>query len=139
MQTKTLDENTSDTLVQFTAPACGTTTTTDVNTYWRVFDLATNGITTDFHITQVSFQVDTSSGQTAQVKVGTYNGTPGANLATGSMAVAASNLAVTIPSTTTGATVTVPFTNAVILAGKKVYVEIDSPASGYMYMGANSA
>jgi len=139
MQTKTLDENTSDTLVQNTAPACGNAAGTDVNTYYRVFDLATNGITTDFHVTQVAFQVDASGGQTVQVKVGTYNGTPGTTLATGSMAVAGSNLTVTVPSTTTGASVTAPITNAVIQGSKKLYVEIDSPAGGTLYMGANSA
>src|SRR5450755_4654999 len=53
MMTKTLTQTTSDTLVQNTAPACGNSTATDVNDYYRVFDLAAAGITTDFHVTQV--------------------------------------------------------------------------------------
>lgn len=139
MTTKTLDENTSDTNVSNTAPACGTSAATDVNNYYRVFDLPTFGINTDFHITHVDFQVDYCSGQTVTVNVGVYNGTPGATISTGNMMQVASNTTVTVPSTTTGASVPVPFTNATIPAGKKLYVEIKSPAGGKFYMGANTA
>ena len=70
MQTKTLDENSSDTLDLNNALACSTNqgTTplnTEANNYFRVFDPAAFGITTTFHITQVSFQVnaaDTAAG-----------------------------------------------------------------------------
>lgn len=139
MTTKTLDENTSDVLVANTAPACGNSTATDVNNYYRVFDLPTFGINTDFHITQVNFQVDYCTGQTVTVNVGVYNGTPGATISTGSMTQVASNTTVTVPSTTTGASVPVTFTSATIPAGKKLYVEIKSPAGAKFYIGANSA
>ena len=138
MMSKTLSETTTETLVQNTAPACGTSTATDVNNYYRVFDPATFGITTDFHITQVNFQVDFCTGQTVTVNVGTYNATPGTTLATASMTQVASNTSVTVPNTTTGAMVTAPFTTATIPAGKKLYVEIDSPAGQRFYMGANT-
>ena len=139
MTTKTLDENSSDINVQGTAPACGTSTATDVNNYYRVFDLPTFGINTDFHITHVDFQVDLCTGETVTVNVGVYNGTPGTSISTGSMMQVASNTTVTVPSTTTGATVPVAFTNATIPAGKKLYVEIKSPAGGKFYIGANTA
>src|SRR5450432_1569225 len=58
-QTKTLDENSSDTIKLATSLACTNNTTgnTDPNSYYRVFDPATFGITTDFHVTQIGFQV----------------------------------------------------------------------------------
>ncbi len=138
MVTKTLTQTTDDTLVQDTAPACGSSSGTEANNYYRVFDLPALGITTDFKVTSVGFQVDYSTGQTAAVRVGTYNGTPGTTLAVGSMTVVASNTTVTIPSTTTGATVNAAMTNATIPAGKKLFVELDSPAGAFMYIGANT-
>jgi hypothetical protein len=138
--TKTLTQTTDETLVQRTAPACGnsTGTGTDANNYYRVFDLGAAGIPTDFKVTAVRFQVDYSTGQIATVRVGTYTGTPGTTLATNGMTVVASNQNVTIPSTTTGATVTAPLTNATIPAGKKLFIEVDSPTGATMYMGANT-
>jgi hypothetical protein len=134
---KTLTQTTSGALVQNTAPACGNSTGTDVNDYYRVFDLAAAGITTDFHVTQVSFQVDDSTGQSPSVKIGTYNATPGTTLNVGSMATVTTKTA-TVPSTTTGATVNVDFTGTTIPAGSKLLFEIDSPAGSTLYMGANT-
>jgi len=138
MTTKTLTQTTDETLVQNTAPACGSSSGTEANSYYRVFDLPTLGITTDFKVTSVAFQVDYSTGQTATVRVGTYNGTPGTKLTLANLTVVASNPTVTIPSTTTGATVTAPMTSATIPAGKKMFVELDSPAGAFMYIGANT-
>ncbi|CAN5410122.1 hypothetical protein BH11MYX1_BH11MYX1_19080 [soil metagenome] len=138
MMTKTLTQTTNEMLVQNTAPACGNSSGTDANSYYRVFDLGAAGITTDFKVTSVGFQVDYSTGQTATVRVGTYMGTPGTTLTTGNLTVVASNPTVTIPATTTGATVTAALTTATIAAGKKLFVELDSPAGATMYIGANT-
>jgi hypothetical protein len=134
---KTLTQTTSGTLVQNTAPACGNSTATDVNDYYRVFDLTAAGITTDFHVTQVSFQVDYSTGQSPSVKIGTYSATPGTTLNVNNMATVTTKTA-TVPSTTTGATVNVDFTGTTITAGSKLLFEIDSPAGSILYMGANT-
>jgi hypothetical protein len=134
---KTLTQTTSGALVQNTAPACGNSTGTDVNDYYRVFDLAGAGITTDFHVTQVTFQVDYSTGQSPSVHIGTYTGTPGTTLNVNNMATVTTKPA-TVPSTTTGATVNVDFTGTTIPAGSKLLFEIDSPAGSTLYMGANT-
>ncbi len=85
----------------------------------------------------MTFQVDDSTGQSPSVKVGTYNGTPGATLSVGNMTTVTTKTA-TVPATTTGATVNVDFTGTTIMAGKKLLLEIDSPAGSTLYMGANT-
>lgn len=155
-QTRTLVETTSQTLKAAASIACPsqTGTGTAANNYYRVFDPAAFGITTDFKVTQVAFQVEAchsyiggTSGTTVAVRVGTYNGTPGNTLAAANMTVLASNPTVTVPEviesgsppTTPGATVTAPI-SATIPAGTKLFVEVDSPDGTnryYFYMGAN--
>jgi len=148
-QTKTLDENSSDTIKLATSLACTNNTTgnTDPNSYYRVFDPATFGITTDFHVTQIGFQVENcssdSGGQVVTAKVGTYNGTPGATITTANMAVLATNAQVQVPEIDlVGGSVNAPI-SATIPAGKKVFIEIDSPDgaadNAAFYMGVNTA
>jgi hypothetical protein len=148
-QTKTLDENSSDTIKLATSIACSNQTTgnTDASSYYRVFDPATFGITTDFHVTQIGFQVEDcesdSGGQVVTAKVGTYNGTPGNTITTGNMTVLATNAQVQVPEIDlVGGSVNAPIT-ATIPAGKKVFVEIDSPDGAAdnadFYMGVNTA
>ncbi|HEX7703371.1 MAG TPA: hypothetical protein VF403_21675 [Kofleriaceae bacterium] len=149
-QTKTLDENSSDTIKLATSIACSNNTTgfTLANSYYRVFDPATFGITTDFHVTQIGFQVEdcssTAGGQVVTAKVGTYNGTPGATITTGNMAVLATNSQVQVPEIDlVGGSVNAPIT-ATIPAGKKVFVEIDSPdgtagTNASFFLGVNTA
>src|SRR5450432_3943409 len=94
-QTKTLSETTSDTIRAASSIACpatffSSTVGTAANNFYRVFDPAAFGITTDFHITQVSFQVEDcetsgGNGTTVAVSVGTYNGTPGVTLTIANM------------------------------------------------------
>ena len=148
----TLDENTSDTLAAGTAIACPSGDPfgdTAASSYFRVFDLATFNVTKDFHVSQVSFQVDddetfTGMGSTVAVSVGTYTGTPGTTLAFANMQMLASNSNVSVPEVVTGgagATVNVPL-NATIPVGGKVFVEVDSPDGTFdhsFYMGANEA
>jgi hypothetical protein len=154
-QQKTLSQTTSTTLEPAKSLACPATSSgTAANNYYRVFDLAAFGITTDFSLTQVSFQVehcdqlDGTNGATVAVRVGTYSGTPGTTLSLTDMTVLASNPNVIIPeviedlgppATTPGGLVNAPIT-ATIPAGKKLFVEVDAPDGNtqyYFYMGAN--
>jgi hypothetical protein len=153
MQTKTLSQTTSPTIAGGKSIACPSTAPmgTAANNYYRVFDLASFGVTTDFHVSKVSFQIeDCESGgatcATVSVKVGTYSGTPGATLSTGSMTMLGSNPSVTVPivvengTSTPGGTVDATL-SATIPAGSKLYVEVDAPdgANTYQfYMGANA-
>jgi hypothetical protein len=154
-QQKTLSQTTSTTLEPAKSIACPATSSgTAANNYYRVFDLAAFGITTDFDISQVSFQVEHcdqiggTNGTTVAVRVGTYNGTPGTTLALSDMTILASNVNVLVPeviedlgppATTPGGLVNAPIT-ATIPAGKKMFVEVDAPDGNtqyYFYMGAN--
>src|SRR6185312_17304134 len=91
MTTKTLDENTSDTLAGDTSVACGYTGThigTKASQYYRVFALSDFGISTDFHVSQVSFQVEDCESidtdcTTVNVDVGTYTPAPTGTSLTG--------------------------------------------------------
>jgi len=155
-QTRTLTQTTSQTLEAATSIACGGQSGTAANNFYRVFDLAAAGITGDFHVTQVSFQVEHchsligGSGAVVAVRVGTYNAAPGATLANANMTILASNANVqvpevienftTTPPTTPGGTVNAPI-NATIAAGKQLLVEVDAPDGTnkfQFYMGANN-
>jgi hypothetical protein len=139
MMTKTLSQTTSNTNLAGTAPACGSAAGNTANSYIRVFDLATFGITTTFTVTQVTFQIDESdTGQTASVSVGTYVGSTGDTLS-GTPTMVGNAQAATIPPTTTGATITAPITGGIIPGGSKLLVEVDSPAGGFTYIGANKS
>jgi hypothetical protein len=151
--TRTLTQTTSQTLKAGNTLACGNATGTRANNYYRVFDLPAMGITGPFSVTQVSFQVEhchhnSNTGCTLAVRVGTYNGTPGATLSTAAMTILASNASVAVPEiienpgpppVTPGGTVNAPVT-ATIPAGSKLLVEVDAPdgANTYsFYMGSN--
>ena len=154
-QMATLTQTTSQALKAGNSIACGNSTGTRSNNYYRVFDLAAAGITSDFHVSQVSFQVEScdhvssGNGINVAVRVGTYNGTPGTTLTTGSMTILASNASVAVPEvvedvsttppTTPGATVNAPIT-ATVTGGQKLLVEVDVPdgANNYgFYFGSN--
>jgi hypothetical protein len=153
---RTLSQTTSSTLEAGTSISCNINPpgTSAVN-YYRVFDLAAAGITGDFNVTSVSFQVEDcdqingTSGTVVAVRVGTYSGTPGTQLANGSMTILASNPTVPIgevieapgpPPVTAGETINAPIT-ATVPAGQKLLVEIDAPDGHNQYslfMGANN-
>ncbi|HEY6034533.1 MAG TPA: hypothetical protein VIV58_09750 [Kofleriaceae bacterium] len=152
MMTKTLTETASDSLQAASSIACGNSNQTQQNSYYRVFDLAGFGITTDFHVTQITFQVEdcesaAGNGQIVTVKVGTYNSSiGGSTLATGNMAMVAQNTNVQVPEVdetaagTPGATVNAPIT-ATIPAGSKLYAEVDATAGStgsFFYIGSNT-
>lgn len=152
---RTLSQTSSTTLEPLRSIACPADTSgTAANNYYRVFDLAAFGITGDFDVTSVSFQIEHcnelsgSNGATVAVRVGTYDGTPGATLATANMTILASNPNVIVPEVietvgpppmTPGGMVMAPIT-ATIPAGQKLLVEVDAPdgnAKYQFYMGAN--
>ncbi len=154
MQTKTLSQTTSSTIAGGTSIACPSPAGlgTAPNNYYRVFDLSSFGISTDFHVSKVSFQIeDCESGgatcTTVSVYVGTYSGTPGATLSTSGMTMLGSNTNVSVPLVTESGTSTPGGTvdatlSATIPAGSKMYVEVDAPdgANTYQfYMGANAS
>jgi len=153
---QTLTQTTSQTIEAGTSIACmNNPPGTNANNYYRVFDLAALGITSDFHVTRVSFQVEHcdqitgTAGAVVAVRVGTYAGTPGAQLEASQMTILASNATVAVPEviedlgpppTTPGATVDAPIT-ATIPAGQKLLVEVDAPDGHnqyYFYMGATT-
>jgi len=145
--TKTLDQNSSDTIKLATALACSDQNTgfTLANSYFRVFDPSAFGVTGDFHVTTVGFQVENCTpSQTVTVKVGTYTGTPAATLSTANMSTIASNTAVVVPTIDeVGGSVNAPIT-ATIPQGSKLFIEIDSPTGDAgtntaFYMGVNTA
>ena len=155
MMTKTLDENTNDMLVGDTSVACGVNPPdigTQASKYYRVFSLATFGITTDFHVSNVAFQVEDceSAGpdcMTVNVDVGTYMGTPGTTLTTSNLhqlATATADIPMVVEDdngNTPGGTVTTPIA-ATIPANSNVYFEIDAPDGTdtyQLYVGANAA
>ena len=152
-QTRTLTQTTTQTLKAGNSIACGNSTGTRANNYYRVFDLPAMGITGAFNVSQVSFQVEhchhnSGIGCTVAVRVGTYSAAPGATLATANMAILASNASVAVPEiienpgpppSTPGGTVNAPIT-ATIPAGSKLLVEVDAPDGANIYsfyMGSN--
>jgi hypothetical protein len=152
-QTKELFQTSSQTLQGGTSVACpnGTLGGTSANNYYRVFDLASFGITSSFIVSKVTFQVEDSqsvgnNGSSVAVRVGTYAGTPADQLDNAMMTILASNPTVAVPqvvesgTTTPGATVNAPI-SATIPANSKLLVEIDSPDGGgnyELYIGANN-
>lgn len=153
VMTKTLDENTNDMIAIPTSIACsdninGVPQYTNASSYYRVFDPANYQITTDFHVTQVGFQVENSTqnagnGILVTVKVGTYDAVPATQLDTTKMAVLATQTNVQTPENDeVGAAINQPIT-ATIPAGKRLFVEVDSPQGSsndnlLFYIGANA-
>lgn len=148
-QTRTLSQTTSDTVTPGNTIACGNAAGgwTSLNNYYRVFDLASFGITTPFTVSKVTFkfeQCDKISGSgtctNVAVRVGTYGAVPGATLDPASISILASNATVPVPEGT-GGTVDAPVT-ATIQPGQRLLVEIDAPDGQNvykLYMGSNTA
>lgn len=154
-QTRTLSQTNSQTLTAGTSIACGNAQGTSANSFYRVFDLGALGITSDFHVTTVSFQIeDSEGGNVVAARVGTYGGTPGATLTSSMITILASNATVSVPNvvetfdannnaSTPGGMVDAPVA-ATIPAGQKLLIEVDVPdgtaGSGgkFFYMGANA-
>lgn len=150
---QTLSQTASTMLEAGTSRACNASSGTAANNYYRVFDLAAFNITTDFHVTQVSFQVEHcdefagTAGVDVVVRVGTYSGTVGETLMLAGMTIRESKdahvpevIETGDPPVTPGGTVTTNF-DTVIAAGQKLFVEVDSPDGTNLhqfFMGANN-
>lgn len=151
---RTLSQTTSSQLEAGTARAClASPSGTAPNNYYRIFDLAAFNITTDFHVRQVAFQVehchefDSGAGVNVTVRVGTYSGAVGEQLALSGMIILDS---VTVhvpeiiesgdPPVTPGGTVTANF-DTVVAAGQQLLVEVDAPdgaSTHQFFMGSNN-
>lgn len=156
VQQVTLSQTSTSELVAGNAVACPATNVgTAANQYYRVFDLPTLGITSDFNVNTVSFQVEdcesvNGDGTQVSVRVGTYSGTIGTTLQASAISIAQS-VAVQVPEvdedfsatppTTPGATVNQPIT-ATITAGSKLIIEVDAPDGNNedeFYIGTNGS
>ena len=142
MTNVTLAETTNNTIASGMGLACGGCQSLDSpcsdyrtteNAYYRVFKLSDYGVTSTLHVTQVDFGVQEASGtQSAQVRIGTYNGTPtttinvGANDWAGGLVTAIQSTTVTIPATSAGETVSAPITGDVDPTANLI-VEVFSP------------
>ena len=153
-QMVTLTQTTSQALKALNSIACGANGYTRSNNYYRVFDLAAMGVTGDFHVSQVTFQVEScdhvaaGNGINVAVRVGTYSGTPGNTLTTANMNILASSATVAVPEvveatgpppSTPGATVNAPIT-ATVPGNMKLLVEVDVPDGNNnfgFYFGSN--
>ncbi len=154
MQTMTLTQTTSQTMTannSIACPAASPAVGTLANVYYRVFDLGALGITTDFTVSQVTFQVEdcesaNDNGAPVAVHVGTYGGTIGTTLQKSQITILQSNNSVQVPevdetpSGSPGATVNAPIA-ATIPGGMKMVVEVDAPdgTNNYQfYIGSNT-
>jgi hypothetical protein len=164
MQQVTLDQNSSDSLVAGNSAICPDADNDNgsgESHYYRIFDLAAAGITSDFTISGVTFQVEDAYGvsgdvgdgdQAVDINVGTYSGAlGGSTFKTANLSQISSVTDVdvpevdedrdTTPATTPGATVTAPLA-ATIPGGSKLYVEIassDGTQDHWLYLGTNKS
>ena len=154
-QTMTLTQTNDQTMTSNNSLACGTAPPdigTTENTYYRVYDLASLHITTDFTVQSITFQVeDCESNSTTDcapvaVRVGTYAGTVGETLQKNKITYLASNNNVQVPtvvetaSGSPGATVTAPI-SATIPGSSKMIIALDAPdgTNTYQfYIGSNT-
>jgi len=141
----TLSQTTSDAIEPGTAKAClSPSSGTSANNYYRVFDLATTGITSDLHVYKITFGVElchelmTNAGVDIVARVGLYDGVPGATLSLASMTLLASANA-HVPETSTGIMVDAPI-EVTVPAGSQFFIELDSPEGANkhsLFIGAN--
>ncbi len=123
---------------------------TTENSYYRIFPLSDFGITTPFHVTDVSFAVERATAgngvsQPAQLKLGTYSGTINANsfpvgqlqlLASATIQIPQNATSVTTPiASFTPSTLTVA---ADTLLFAEVFIPDGRPAGNIFYMGSNA-
>jgi hypothetical protein len=143
---ETLQQTQNTTIAAANSVACGnqTTGTTSENSWYRVFALADHNITGPFTVSQVTIAIQESAGSpAAQIKIGTYTGTIGANTLDLSKVTALNAQTVTIPPTTTGVSVPVAI-NATIPANAQFIVELFAPdlsttAGNHIYIGATTS
>jgi hypothetical protein len=144
--TQTLSQTTAatDTQVGLACGAANTTTSwTSRNSYYRVFQLSSYGITGTFHVTGVDFLVSAAANSPQlTVNLGTYSGTPGGQTLTAANITLGPSVMFTPANTTTAVPAHVDITGDV--TGNLV-VEIDQKTAGtattpyQFYIGANES
>jgi hypothetical protein len=144
----TLTQVSTDTLAAASL-GCGVDGDTDQQAYYRVFDLASFGVTGPLSLSSIAFGVQSVSGtQTITVRAGTYSATPGSTLDVGGTDWGAGDvtpLAATTTSVTasaSGTVVSVPIA-ATVPATARLIVEIESPddsskSNSSFFLGASS-
>lgn len=142
-QMVTLSQTADTTVAAASSLACGSSAGyTRENSWYRVFDLASMGVTGPLEVSQVTFGAQESgpAAQTLQVKIGTYAGTPGTTLDT-AMITPINSANANVPASGTGQIITVPMTGT-IPANSKLVVEIFSPdrvnTTTFFYVGASA-
>lgn len=150
--TKTLTQNNS-TAVVATAIGCRQTNPatdyTRENSYYRVFPLADHQITTSFHITQVTFQVERATSpagnQPATVKLGTYAGTIGATTLNTAQVTPLGTASIMIPNGATSVVTPIAMfspSSITVPAGSNLIAEVLIPdgltAQNVFFIGSNN-
>jgi hypothetical protein len=149
MQQITLAQTNNMTLAPGLAVACGNSSGTADNNWYRVFRLSDYGVTTTLHITQVSFMVDyadaVAGSQTGTVKIGTYGGSIDATSLDTAQITPITSVPVTIPNGDSAVTIPPAVTGATaadVPAGSNLIVELDMPdgeaAGNFFYIGVSS-
>lgn len=130
VMTSTLQEPSTTNVVAGTVTCANGLNETAEDHYYRAFLLSDYAITSDFHVTQVTFAVESALGgpQTATVKVGTYSGAVTTTTTTLTPAMITNIGQATTPSIPDGdnGTVTTPI-DAMIPANSTILVEIATP------------
>jgi hypothetical protein len=129
MVTSTLQEPTATNVKSGNTVACSNNLTgeTAESHYYRAFLLSDFSITSDFHVTKVTFGVEQATSANATVKVGTYAGavTNTTTTLTPAMITSMAQANATIPDGANGSVDTT--VDAVIPAGSTILIEIASP------------
>lgn len=144
----TLRQTNDEDIVSNASVACSNGSYTEENAWYRVFDLATFGVTQTLHITEVSFGVELAVGtQNVIVRIGTYAGAPGTTLDTGSADFAGlvtpiNAVFANVPASATGHYVTAPITGD-LAPSAKLIVEVlaneHNSQGTTFYVGATNA
>jgi hypothetical protein len=144
----TLKQTTNTTPVAADSVACANQSTgaTKENSWYRVFPLSDFGITGPFHVTNVTFWVQSAAAgsggmQAAQLKLGNYTGTVGNSTIDLSKVTALNAANIQIPDG--NLTMVATPLKADLPAGGNLIVEIFSPdgeaANNSFYLGATNA
>jgi hypothetical protein len=140
-----LRQTSNQAVVPNASVACANGGVTLENAYYRVFDLASVGVTSTLHITEVTFGVDIATGtQSVIVRIGTYSGVPGTTLDTGATDFAGlvtpiNAVYANVPASASGGFITAPITGSVAPNAKLIVEVLANTAGATFYLGASNA
>ncbi len=144
---RTLKQTTLDTVTADNSSACGTTTGTAENSYYRAYKLSDDGITNAFNITKVTFGIENATAgmgaaaQAAQVKLYSYSGALGGTTLNTAQLTPINALNIMIDNAAAPTTKDVDITG-VVPAGGTLVVEIALPngqaVGNSFYIGSNA-